>query len=309
MAAGKGKMSAIRALVKFLIALALALAIYFAYPGVADYLGIDGGRASGHTVIPVGEGEYIELHFIDVGQGDSILIRTAGGNILIDAGPGSAEEELKYYLSDLDISTLEYAVFTHPHEDHIGGADMIMTDFTVSNVILPAAETETKTYARMMEAIEGSGATLITAVSGSEYTLGSMTMTLLAPNAEKYSNLNNYSVALRLAFGGTSFILTGDAEALSEGEILENFDAAFLNCDLYKVGHHGSETSSSQAFLEVIVPKISVISCGAGNSYGHPHAITLDKLEKIGSEVYRTDLLGSIVFRSDGSEITLMSKK
>lgn len=289
----------------FLI-IALAVALCLAYPYIADYLGFE--KSSGGVKIPVGEGEYIELHIIDVGQGDSILVMTSGGCMLIDAGPGSAEDELKEYLVAQGVSELEYAVFTHPHEDHIGGADMIMTDFTVSNVIISGGEATSQTYKRMIDAIDVSGANVITAVTGSEYTLGSTTATILGPVSEKYSNVNNYSIVMKLRFGDTSFMLTGDAEALSEKEIIAKFSADFLKCDLLKVGHHGSDTATSLEFLRAVAPSIAAISCGAGNSYGHPHGIILARLADAGATVYRTDEMGGIVFVSDGKQVTLKSK-
>lgn len=282
----------------------LTLAIYFAWPYISGYL--DDLKTSGQTkIIPVGDGEYIEVHVIDVGQGDSILILTSGGNMLIDAGPGSAEDDLEKYLKNQGVADLAYAIFTHPHEDHIGGADMIMTNFTVSNVILPECSADTQTYNRMIDAIDESGANVITALTSSEYTLGSMTATILAPVSETYSNVNNFSIVMKLTFGDTSFILTGDAEKDSEAEILLKFSAEFLKCDVLKVGHHGSDTATSTAFLKVISPGMAAISCGTGNSYGHPHGITLSNLENAGVMVMRTDISGSIIFVSDGKEVTL----
>lgn len=303
----KKRRRGIKAMRKLAALIVLAVIIYFAYPYAAEYFGIDSGSKN-KVVIPVGAGEYIEVHFIDVGQGDSILIMTANGNMLIDAGPGSAEDELKEYLCNLEIHRFEYAVFTHSHEDHIGGADMIMTDFTVSNVIIPDAAAESMTYTRMIDAIESSGANVITAVSGLEYTLGSMTATVIAPNAESYRNTNNYSVVMRLEFGETVFMMTGDAEDVSEAEMLAKYDTQFLDCDVLKVGHHGSQTSSTVEFIKSLTPSISVIFCAEGNSYGHPHALTLTKLTDAGSTIYRTDRLGTVVFVSDGKEVTIKQK-
>ncbi len=286
--------------------IALAAALYFVYPYISDYLGQE--KNPGGDSIAVGEGEYVELHIIDVGQGDSILVATSGGYMLIDAGPGSAEDDLKDYLVSYGVSELEYAVFTHPHEDHIGGADMIMTDFTVSNVILPDCEASSQTYKRMTDAIEDSGANVIVALTGSEYTLGSMTATVLAPISAKYSNTNNYSIVMKLEFGDTSFMLTGDAEVLSEEEIMAQFSADFLKCDLLKVGHHGSDTSTSLEFLRAVAPSLAAISCGAGNSYGHPHGALLSRLADASAEIFRTDEAGSIVFVSDGKKVALKGK-
>lgn len=253
--------------------------------------------------IPV-DGE-MEVHIIDVGQGDSSLIISGDGVILIDAGPGSAEQSLHDYLNDVGITRIDYAIFTHPDEDHIGGADMIMKDFDVKNVIMPNCVKTTKTYENMISAIEASDADVIQAVSGTEYALGDIKFKVLAPNSDSYDDTNNYSVVIKLSYGNSTFMFTGDAEKDSESEILNTYNAAELDCDFLKVGHHGSTTSTSKAFLTAVSPSIASISCGEGNKYGHPHTETLEKLKKAGVEVYRTDLLGTIVFVCDGQTITV----
>ena len=249
----------------------------------------------------------VTMHFIDVGQADSILIVAPEGNMLIDAGTNSSEGDLKNYLDSLGIKKFKYAVFTHPHEDHIGGADMIMENYEVENVILPDAVATTKTYQRMMDAIEKSKANVIQAVPGEAFYIGALKNTILAPVTTEGKDANNTSVVIRTEYGETSMMFTGDAEAESEAEILEKFDKSGLKCDLLKMGHHGSTTSSSDAFLEAVSPSIAVISCGVDNSYGHPHAETITKLEKLKIRYYRTDLLGSIVFKSDGKQIEFVS--
>jgi competence protein ComEC len=279
------------------IALVLVLvAVYLGFPKIRQYI------TAPAVADPYGN---IEVHFINIGQGDCILIRTADGNMLVDAGPGSSEDLLSDYLSQLGVAGFEYAVFTHPHEDHIGGADMILTDFTVSNVILPDCTYSSATYNRMMNAIDESGAGVILAETGSEYTIGDLRATVLAPNSPDYKNTNDYSIVLKIEYGKTSFLMTGDAEAASEAEILATYGPDMLKCDLLKVGHHGSDTSTSPEFLLAVSPEYAVISCGRGNSYGHPHAITLQRLENAGVIVYRTDEPGdSIVFVSDGVSVT-----
>lgn len=296
-----------RGIIPTLFTILLVILLYFAYPYIMEYLDPSEPAPQPPAVIPVGEGEYIELHMIDIGQGDSILIRTAEGNVLIDAGPGKSEDELKAYLTSLSITEFEYAVFTHMDEDHIGGADMIMTDYTVSNVIMPDADADTKTYLKMMEAIDTSGATVIKTDSGDEYTLGSMTLTVLSPvEGKKYNNKNNYSVVMRLDFGETSIMLTGDAEEQVEEQLLEMYGTEMLDCDILKVGHHGSDSSSTPEFLAAVTPEFALISCGEGNSYGHPHAITVTSLTNVGADIYRTDELGSIILTTDGELIKIV---
>ena len=296
--------SFVRSLVMFVIVVLIALLVTYMSPYLEQYFGEEPREP-----IPVGDGEYIEIHVIDVGQGDSILIRTAGGDMLIDAGPSSGEDELKAYLTEMQVDDIEYAVFTHPDADHIGNADMILTDYTVSNVIMPDHSKDSKTYQRMMTALDASGATLVSPEPDLTFTMGSMTVTVLAPVEDKYSSTNDYSVVMRLDFGETSFMMTGDAEKTSEEDILGRYSMNFLDCDVIKVGHHGSDTSTSQAFLDAVSPEIALISCGEGNTYGHPYAVTLQKLEAASADIYRTDEWGDIVLVSDGTDITVQPKK
>ena len=296
-----------RGIIPTILTIILVILLYFAYPYIMEYIDPSEPAPQPPEVIPVGDGEYIELHMIDIGQGDSILIRTAEGNVLIDAGPGKSEDELKSYLTSLSITELEYAVFTHMDEDHIGGADMIINEYTVSNVIIPDATADTKTYLKMMEAIDTSGTNVIKTDSGDEYTLGSMTLTVLSPvEGKKYSNKNNYSVVMRLDFGETSIMLTGDAEEQVEEQLLEMYGVEMLDCDILKVGHHGSDSSSTPEFLAAVTPEFALISCGDGNSYGHPHTVTVTNLTAAGADIYRTDELGSIILTTDGELIKIV---
>ncbi len=241
------------------------------------------------------------VHYIDVGQGDSQLITTPDGKaLLIDAGPNSSEDKLLMYLRSQDIGELEYAVFTHPHEDHIGGADMILKNFKVGHVLLPDMTFSSSTFLRMLEAVEESGTDLITAAAGQKYPLGEASFTVLGPVSGSYESVNDWSVVLRLDYLDTSFLFMGDAEKYSENEMMRKFDAREFRCDVIKAGHHGSSTSGSEAFLALCSPGFAVISCGRGNDYGHPHSETLGLLSEMGIGILRTDVLGTIVFRSDG---------
>ena len=251
---------------------------------------------------PVSGGE-VQFHFIDVGQGDAALIRTEKGDILIDAGTNSSEDELKAYLDRLGVTDIEYAVFTHPHEDHIGGADMVLNTYNVKNVVLPDATSTSKTFERMMDAIEAEKCGVIEATPDKTFKVGELTCTILAPISTSYTETNDYSVVIRADYGETSVLFTGDAETHSESEMLERYRfKGLLDCDLLKVGHHGSDTSSSQAFLDAVTPVHAVISVGEGNTYDHPKQEILARYEAMRITIHRTDKEGSIVFTTTGGE-------
>ena len=267
-------------------------------------------QTSGMTVSSGELGE-VEYHFIDVGQGDATLIRTPEGDILIDTGENSAEEDLKNYLDLCGVEVLYYAVFTHPDSDHIGGADMVLAEYEVLNVIKPDFEKDTKVYTRMMEGIEAEGCNVYNALPGETYSLGEFDMFVLGPDPESQSKFgikldsNNSSIVIRATWGETTALLTGDAEEPEESSIMKTYSATHLGSMLLKVGHHGSRTSSTDAWLAAVNPQIAVISCGLNNSYGHPHAEVLDKLKAyVGDKIFRTDELGSIVFVTDGITFT-----
>lgn len=249
------------------------------------------------------DGDTVRVHIIDVGQGDCTVFETASGNIIFDAGTNESEDELRAYLNNNNLKSFKYAIFTHPHADHIGGADMVINEFDVENVIIPDVETGTKTFEYFMDAIEKKSVNTILAESGKNYSVGNLNIKILAPNSKSYTEDNNYSIVAKAQFGNKTFMLTGDAEEQSEEEIIEKYGISNLKCDFLKVGHHGAANASSEAFINAVRPSIATISCGKGNDYGHPHAETLSKLNTVGATVYRTDELGSIVFECDGNTI------
>ena len=276
--------------------LALIAALYFGKDAIM------GAFTSQQPAAPVSGGE-VQFHFIDVGQGDAALIRTEAGNILIDAGTNSSEDELKAYLNSYGVTDIEYAIFTHPHEDHIGGADMVLNTYNVKRVILPDATSTSKTFQRMMDAIEAEKCEVIEATPDKTFTVGELTCTILAPISTSYTETNNYSVVIRADYGETSVLFTGDAEVDSEAEMLERYRfKGTLDCVILKSGHHGSDTSSGQEFLNAVSPVYAVISVGEGNTYDHPKQEILARYEVMKMKVYRTDKEGSIVFTSTGGE-------
>lgn len=250
----------------------------------------------------------LAVHFIDVGQGDAILIQTPGGQtVLIDAGENGNEQRVIDYIKKYGDDTIEYVVATHPHSDHIGALDGVIGAFTVENVIMPRLGRDitptTAAYGNLLTAVKKSGAKTIAAKPGYTFPLGKGICTVLSPS-EQSDNLNNMSVVLRLDWGKTSFLFMGDAETAVEKQLLNGPYAGYLHVNVLKLGHHGSSTSSSARFLNAVSPRYSVISCGVGNDFGHPHRETIQKLEKMDTKVLRTDEMGSIRIYSDGAKLT-----
>lgn len=249
-----------------------------------------------------------EIHFLDVGQGDSAFIRTEAGGALIDTGEADARQFVYYSLQPYG-GRLEYLVITHPHSDHMGGASYILEKMDVGTVILPRSDTWDDAYAALLEAVSKNGASVLFADPGLEFSLGDAHFTVLAP-LDRYGEENDRSAVLRMDFGSTSALFTGDAEQLSEADQLREYgspDGGLLNTDILKVGHHGSSSSSSYSYLWAVTPEYAVISCGKNNSYGHPAADVLKRLETIGAEILRTDRLGTIRIITDGEKITVDS--
>lgn len=244
----------------------------------------------------------MEVHFLDVGQGDSALIRSGEHTMLIDAGENDQGDVVVSYLKDLGIKRLDYVIGTHPHSDHIGGLDTVIRAFDVGTVILPPKEHTTKTFEDVLDAIEEKGLSITKPVVGTKYSLGNASFCIIAPNGDYGDDLNNWSVGLRITNGDCSFLFTGDAESQAEANMAAN--GISLKSDVLKLGHHGSSTSSSPLFLDLVDSDYAVITCGIGNSYGHPHKETLEKLEERGIQIFRTDQQGTIIAYSDGSEIT-----
>lgn len=242
----------------------------------------------------------MKIHYIDVGQGDSELIQVDGKNILIDAG--TSDKKALNYLKSIGITTLDYVIATHPHEDHIGSMDDVINTFNVGTFYSPKVTTTTKTYENMINALKTKNLKLTVPKVGDQLTIGNATLTFLAPNSEKYEDLNNYSIVCKLKYGNNSFLFDGDAESVSESEILQK--QLDIQADVIKIGHHGSDSSTSQAFLDKVNPKYAIISCGKDNDYGHPHQTTLDKLNAKNINVFRTDLNGTIIATSNGNDIT-----
>ena len=241
----------------------------------------------------------LEIYFLDVGQADSILIRYLDNNILIDAGNNEDGSLLVEYFKSLDISTFNYAIGTHAHEDHIGGMDNIINSFKIEHYLMPNAISTSKTFEDVLDSLENNNVSVEVPVVDSEFYVGDLKFKVIYVGEDE-DDLNNSSIVLKLTYKNTSYLFMGDATSKVEKEILDKD----IKSDVLKVGHHGSQYSSTAHFLKAVEPSFAIIQCGAGNSYGHPKEVTLNKLNKIGTKIYRTDLDHTIRLISDGSKIS-----
>jgi len=250
------------------------------------------------------ENKYLNVHFIDVGQGDCTLIKTESSSVLIDAGNDINGDSISRYLLSHNVKSLDYLVITHPHSDHYGGAIRLLDFIEVKSVLMPdISETlyqDEDDFILLVKKLNELKVPFIAARAGDKYEIGDADITVLT-SPEKSDSLNDMSAVLRLVYGETSFLFMGDAESDVE-ERLVNSDAD-INCDVLKVGHHGSSKSSTKDFLKKANPLIAVISCGYENEYGHPGEDVLYRLKKNNTSVLRTDLNGNIVIGSDGEKL------
>lgn len=250
------------------------------------------------------EADKMIVHYIDVGQGDSILIQVNNKNLLIDSGPKSDKKKLFNYLSALNLEKLDYVIATHPHEDHIGNMSDVIDDYNVLNFYAPKVQSTTKTFEKMIESLKSKSLKINVIKKGTDsINLGENTkVTVFSPSKDSYEDLNNYSPVIKIEYGKTSFLFTGDAQKDVEKEILASNED--ISADVLKVGHHGSSTSTTKDFLNKVHPLIGVISVGQDNTYNHPNNDTLKRLSENKVTTYRTDKDGTVILSSDGYNIT-----
>lgn len=244
----------------------------------------------------------MQVHFIDVGQGDATLIACDGHFMLIDAGNNDKGTAVQSYLMSQGVQKLDYVIGTHPDADHIGGLDVVIYKFDCDTIIMPNVANDTRTYDDVVQAMKSKGYQTTYPAVGETYTLGGAAFTIVAPNADYGNDMNDWSVGVLVQNGNNRFLFTGDAEEKAEEDILNN--GIDISADVYVAAHHGSKTATSQAFLDKVSPAYVVISAGEGNQYGHPHAEVLNRLRAAGISVFRTDEQGTIVATSDGTNIT-----
>lgn len=248
-----------------------------------------------------------EIHYIDVGQGDSALVLCDDEAMLIDGGKSKASDVIYTYLKKQNVERLDYIVCSHADEDHIGGLSAPLSTIDVGGILAPKTGADTNSYRNIVRKAEERGIEIDNPKPGDEMKLGSSTVEFFGPITESESDRNNGSIVMKIVYGDTSFLFTGDAEREEEQEILNaGYD---LSADVLKVGHHGSKNSTTYPFLREIMPKYAVISVGKGNSYGHPTEDTLSRLRDADVTVYRTDIQGDIIAKSDGKNVTITTSK
>lgn len=257
----------------------------------------------------------LEMHTIDVGQADSILIRCNDEVMLVDCGTASRGDDVTKYLQDLGITKIDVLVGTHPHDDHMGGMAEVINNFDIGVLYVPNLddlEITTNWFINFLKAVDAKDEEYNNGKSIWEFpkdengefrkfNLGTAVVQILAPSKDSYSNKNNYSIAMKISFGEVDIMLTGDAEALAEKEIIST--GYNLESEIFKAGHHGSDTSNTEEFLEAVNPKYVIISAGFGNKYNHPIKSVMERFERNKIPVYRTDESGTIIMVTNGKDI------
>lgn len=253
------------------------------------------------TVPTVADGETLTVHFIDVGQADCALLECGGEFMLIDGGNREDSDLVVSYLEQQGVEELHTVVCTHAHEDHVGGLPAVLAVYPTQTVYSPTKTYASNIYDKFMYYVDQQGLEVTLPVPGDSFTLGGATVSILGP-VKSYAETNDTSIVMKVEFGETSFLFTGDMEMEAENDMLDL--GTDVKADVLKVGHHGSNTSSGYRFLYEVDPAYAVISLGRDNSYGHPHDEPMSRLRQTGCTIFRTDELGTILAVSDGTDIS-----
>lgn len=288
-----------------LLSLLLIVILSFVFTSCSAFSAASQNVSSGNRALHKAEAGTLAVHFLDVGQGDSEFIEFPNGEtMLIDAGEAEMGSTVVSDIQAIGYSEITYLVATHPHSDHIGGLSDVLYAFDVENVYLPDAVSASKTYSLFLDAVEAEDCTVVKAESGvSVIRENGLSAEFIAPCRASYDDLNNYSAVLKIVFGDHSFLFMGDAEALVEKEI-----TADVCADVIKVGHHGSNTSSTENFIQKVSPQYAVFECGKDNKYGHPHSEIVERWQAVGASVLRTDEMGDILIASNGSALEVSAE-
>ena len=283
-----------------LVIVAGAVAIHvYGWEKVTEALGL----ANPPSVAKPTEGT-VQVHYIDVGQGDSVLILSEKSSILIDSGESKYADLVISYIKRMDVTKLDLVIATHPHSDHIGGMDKIIAAFKPTRFIMPNKPHTSGAYEKMLDAVEAHVTDYspdnVYAKAGEVIEFDCFDLEIVAPS-RKFDEINNSSVVARLVHGSNRFLFTGDVEREAEDDIVDNgFD---ISANVLKVAHHGSKTSSTRTFLNKVNGEYAVISVGSPNMYNHPNEETVKRLDALGYEILRTDVSGTIVFISDSDGV------
>lgn len=278
----------------------IALYAMFSLLNIEDYVGLPSEEQD--ALVNIYEESDLTIHYIDVGQGDAILISKSGKNMLIDAGPTSARENVVNYLKSAKVNSLEYVIVTHPHEDHIGGMANVIRNFKINNLFVSKYTSTSKTYENFILAAKEKGLSFYAPNVGDSFQLADANFTVLSGGELDTENANDRSIVIRLEYKNNSFLFMGDAEEALELKVISgNLE---YKSDVLKVAHHGSNTSTTSTFLKAIEPDYAIISCGVNNNYGHPCKSVMRRLKNSEIKVYRTDENSTIVLKSDGENIT-----
>ena len=315
MARSKGKLSKrARSILSLLLFLALLLTVNAFMEDPIDLLPVDAPTATGTPKPQLPSGKTLDIYVLDVGQGDSIFLRSPSGKtMLVDAGESYMYERVDDFLQNQAVKKLDVVVGTHPHADHIGAMEQVVTHYNIGAYYMPDAQNQTKMFENLLDALTEQDINVKQAVGGKTSAINwdeDVEVTILSPlPGVEYDNLNDWSVILHVQYGDTSILLTGDAESFAEKAALKALPEKYFRATVLKVGHHGSSTSSSDAFLDAVDPEIAVASLGKDNEYGHPHKEVVEALEARNIPLYRTDTAGTIHIVLDGEGYTVETEK